>query len=383
WLCTPEVALSSDRIDARLSLWHGEARSLRSGASVHVHLGASDVMGSVAMLDEGDALAPGAAARVQLVLREPIGVWRGERIVLRDASASRTLAGGVVLDPEAPQRYRRTAQRLAALAAWEAEEPAERLRALLHASPGGVDLEAWLRAEGRVATALPALPVGVLRGGDANADWALAAAHAEALRTAVLDALAAFHRQQPDELGPDTARLRRLAAPRLAEPLWRVLLTALQREGAVMQHGAQLHLPEHGVQLSAQEQRIAQKVLPRLEAGGFDPPWVRDLAADTRESEALLRAVLARLARRGELHQVVKDLYYPAGTMKRLAQLARERAGPDGELTAASFRDATQLGRKRAIQILEFFDRVGLLRRVHDAHRLRSDCSLFVEQEPR
>ena len=47
--------------------------------------------------------------------------------------------------------------------------------------------------------------------------------------------------------------------------------------------------------------------------------------------------------------------------------------------TAAAFRDATGLGRKRAIQILEHFDRVGLLRRVGDEHRLRTESTLFTD----
>jgi selenocysteine-specific elongation factor len=89
---------------------------------------------------------------------------------------------------------------------------------------------------------------------------------------------------------------------------------------------------------------------------------------------------LARLAQRGELFQVVKDLYYPPATMARLTAIARQvAAAHEGEVVAASFRDATQLGRKRAIQILEHFDRIGLLRRVGDAHRLRSDSLLFAE----
>jgi selenocysteine-specific elongation factor len=40
---------------------------------------------------------------------------------------------------------------------------------------------------------------------------------------------------------------------------------------------------------------------------------------------------------------------------------------------AARFRDVVGLGRKRAIQILEFFDRVGYTRRVRDAHVLRTE----------
>lgn len=107
---------------------------------------------------------------------------------------------------------------------------------------------------------------------------------------------------------------------------------------------------------------------------------MRDLARDAGESEPLLRTTLARLAQRGELHQVVKDLYYPQAAIARLAGIVRTVAQTNAdEVTAARFRDATQLGRKRAIQLLEYFDRIGLLRRVGDVHRLRSDSSLFVE----
>jgi selenocysteine-specific elongation factor len=68
--------------------------------------------------------------------------------------------------------------------------------------------------------------------------------------------------------------------------------------------------------------------------------------------------------------------------MAKLAAMARQVAAADGtqQVNAASFRDATGLGRKRAIQILEYFDRVGLLRRVGDVHKLRTDSTLFVEE---
>ena len=119
---------------------------------------------------------------------------------------------------------------------------------------------------------------------------------------------------------------------------------------------------------------------PRLAEAGFEGAWARDLARAGGDSEALMRTTLARLAQRGELHQVVKDLYYPLSTMATLAALARQVAAANaGVVTAATFRDATQLGRKRAIQLLEHFDRIGLTRRVGDVHRLRADSvALFA-----
>ena len=379
WLVAPEAALSSDRIDATLALWHAEPRPLRSGTPVHLHLGAAAVQGTVAILDR-EVLEPGATARVQLVLRRPVGAWHGDRVVLRDAAASRTIAGGTVLDPFAPVRYRRTPQRFAELDALALPEPAARLEALVQVAPHGVDLRRFAAAQAR---SLPAMRPELLRQQDTASDWALGLAQVQAARIRALEALAEFHARHPTELGPDAARLRRLALPRLPEPLWRALLAALQADGTVAVRGAFVHLPEHGVQLSATEQRIAQKVAPMLADAGFDGAWVRDLARDAGESEPLMRVTLARLAQRGELHQVVRDLYYPVATAARLAAIARAvAAGSDGEITAAGFRDATRLGRKRAIQVLEYFDRIGMLRRIGDVHRVRPDSGLFEGVRP-
>ena len=116
WLVSPAAALQTTRIDVRLTLWQAEGKPLRSGTPVHVHAGSAQGLGTVALL-EPLQLAPGETGLAQLVLQAPLAAWQGDRIVLRDASASRTLAGGTVLDPFAPVRYRRTPQRLAELQA--------------------------------------------------------------------------------------------------------------------------------------------------------------------------------------------------------------------------------------------------------------------------
>ncbi len=276
---------------------------------------------------------------------------------------------------------------LAELAALAQPHTAPRVAALIQHAPHGVDLQRLRTALGLLTLPAQALPAGTLldtADPGQPAQHALGAAAADTLAQATIAALQAFHDRQPDELGPDTARLRRLAAPRLPAPLWQALLARLAQDQRVVLHGAVAHLPTHGAQLSATENRIAQKVAPALLQAGFEGAWARDLARDAQEPEPLVRATLARLARRGELHAVVKDLYYPLPTMHELAHRARSVAAEHGgQVLAAQFRDATGLGRKRAIQILEYFDRVGLTRRVGDVHKLRTDSALFQHSDPR
>ena len=393
WLVARGSGIATARLDAEITLWHDEPNVLRSGTPVHVHVGAADVVGAVAVLHRLDgaasdadaakesALPPGGSALVQLVLREPIAAWRGDRVVLRDNSASRTVAGGRVLDPFAPARYRRTPQRLSELSAWRQAEPATRLAGLVAAAPFGLSLRAWSAAEGLPAGTRPALPSGALRAdGGAQDTWVLGGAQCAALRDAVLRTLAACHAREPDTLGPDASRLRRLAAPRLPPALWPALLAALAAENRIVQSGAFVHLPEHGLRLSASDQQLAQKIQPWMADAGFEGAWVRDLARNVNASETLMRVTAARLAQCGQLHQIVKDLYCTPEHVVRLAAILRRLAAScGGEVTAASFRDATGLGRKRAIQLLEYFDRVGLLRRIGDTHRLRDGTHLFAE----
>ena len=246
---------------------------------------------------------------------------------------------------------------------------------LLAEAPHGLPRSQLVRLTG---LAQPPVPAGSMElpaaDGDAlllgNAAW-------QALQTQVLQALERFHSVAPDEPGINAARLRRMALPSLQhgahDVLYTGLLDALLAGEHIRSTGAWLHLPDHSVQLSAAEQALAQKLLPAIAAGRYDPPWVRDLARDHGSAEELVRQLLKKLGRQGAVFQVVKDLFYAAAQVDALAALMAELAAQAerGQVEAAAFRDATGLGRKRAIQILEFFDRVGYTRRVRDSHVLR------------
>jgi selenocysteine-specific elongation factor len=385
WLVESGATSVSARVDVELTVWQGETSSLRSGASLHVHVGAASVMASVAVLDAGDAIEPGATARAQLVLRQPVGLWRNDRVVLRDAAASRTIGGGKVLDPLAPTRYRRTPQRMAELDAMALPSVTERFSALLAVSENGLAIDQFWRVEGTRADAWP--PSGLnldsaLVAQSADGQFALSGVRAAAASMKACDALCQYHLAHPEELGPDPSRLRRLALPRLNASLFDALLAQLIAAGAVTRRGAAIHLPEHGVRLSDADQRVAQQIAAPIDAARFEGAWIRDLARDCRIAESVLRGSVARLSQQGEVHQVVRDLLYSTAVMTELATIARALASEaEGTVTAAALRDATQLGRKRAIQILEYFDRVGLFRRVGDSHKLRTESQLFVTHE--
>ena len=377
WMADARVLQASDRIDIRLHLL-AEAPPMQQWTAVHVHIGTQRCTAHVALLQDG-AIEPGTEVAAQLVLDHPVFTIPGDRLILRNAQASRTIAGGMVLDPYAPARKRRSAERTTYLQALESLITTGSPAALVSHANHGISLSQLQRLSGRAMDGITLPGTQLIDQPDGDAVL-IDAQRWQQLQQQVLDTLARFHEKYPDEPGINAARLRRMAWPGLIHPqhdkLWRALLDQLLAEQQLSSSGAWLHLPGHSVQLSANEQALAEQLLPMLQAGRFDPPWVRDLATDTGTGEEVVRQLLRKLARQGDVFQVVKDLFYTATNMDELARIVKELASATshGEVVAREFRDATGVGRKRAIQIIECFDRLGYTRRVRDAHVLRPDA---------
>lgn len=373
WLAEPLALQPSTRLDVRLH-WLAESAPLTGWTAVHLHLGTQHCTGHVLPLGDGP-LQPGHEGYAQLVLDAPAYALPGDRVILRNAQASRTLGGALVLDPDAPARKRRSAQRQAAWQALEHWLTQNDTSTLLLQARHGLPLTQLQRLCGH---SQPPLPEGLQRIPLPQGDTLLLHPQAwEQLQTQLLQALERFHQQQPDEPGAHNARLQRIVWPGLAtshhQALWQALVAHLCATGQLQAQGAWLHLPSHRVQLTEQERAWAEQLLPRLAQGRFDPPWVRDLANALGLGEEIVRQLLRKLARQGLLFQVVKDLFYTQENMIALANLIAQLAAEDvqGRVMARQFRDATGLGRKRAIQILECFDRLGLTRRIGDTHIMR------------
>jgi selenocysteine-specific elongation factor len=205
--------------------------------------------------------------------------------------------------------------------------------------------------------------------------FAILDSHWRVLYDGALTALRNFHAQYPDEPGVDRARLRRLAAPGVNDGLWRALMGELLRDHAVASSDYWLHLPQHQVTLDDRERRLAAQLQSIIAAARYDPPWVRDLAAKVQSPEEEIRRVLGKCAVQRQVYQIVKDLFYHPDTVRELRSELQTLYRRHNVILAAEFRDAIGIGRKRSIQLLEFFDRVGYTRRIPQGRIVRADSS--------
>jgi selenocysteine-specific elongation factor len=367
WVQHAALANTSTRIDAWLQVSPQAAR-VTDRMPVHLHHGAADVLGRVTLLRDA-RLEPGASGPVSLALDAPLALARGDRFIVRDTSARHTLGGGRVLDIAPPARGRRTPARLALLDA-------------LHTLPAVEALQHWVEQQvvpldrlthGWNLLAAESQALGEASGARLAAGSLLSAARWQALGAAISTAVAAAHQREPEMPGLEQQRLRRVAAPSVSPEAFAELLDELLADGTLVRRGAFIALPGHTAELKPAQRVQWERIKPLLLTTPFGPPRVRDIAADLAWPEAEVRALLRAVARLGEVTLVAPDHFFLTDAVASMADIAAALASDSGAARAAAFRDRIGGGRKVAILILEFFDRVGYTRRLRDDHVPRRD----------
>ncbi|QFQ85956.1 selenocysteine-specific translation elongation factor [Paracoccus kondratievae] len=365
----PVLHAPSQRIDVALRVLGTEPKALTTWFPARLHLGAAETGVRVVPLE--GPIAPGAERLAQLVLDRPLAATAGERFILRDVSARRTIGGGRLIDLRAPARHRARPERLAALRAMAMPDPARALTALADLTV--IDLNGFARDR---ALALPELDRAVTASGVATipgSRQALAPARLDALREAMQAELAAFHAENADLQGVGREKLRLMLTPRLPKADFAALLRAEAEAGRIALDGAFIRLPGHLPRLSPEDEALLELILPRLSGEErFRPPRVRDFAHEFGAGETEVRRILRMAARQGRLDQIAHDHFFARATTVEMVGIIRDLGArsSDGWFTAPAFRDRVQNGRKVAIQILDFFDKLGLTLRRGDLRRI-------------
>ncbi len=331
---------------------------------LHIHHAASHVTGRVSLLE---------GALAELVFDAPLWLADNDRLVLRDISARVTLAGARVVTLNPPRRGKRKPEYLHWLATL-APATDDRAALLAHLERGAVNLDAfgWARQLSREGLRQLTQQPEFIQAGVSLLNTAVAARW----QRKILEVLTTYHQQHQDEPGPGRERLRRMALPMEDEALVLLLIERMRESGELHSYHGWLHLPDHKAGFTPAQQAVWEKADALF---GDEPWWVRDLARETATDEQTMRQVLKHAAQQGLITAIVKDRYYRHHRIVTFANLIRALDHERGSTCAADFRDRLNVGRKLAIQILEYFNRIGFTRRRGNDHLLR-DALLFADE---
>jgi selenocysteine-specific elongation factor len=311
----------------------------------------------------GGQIAPGGAGLGQLRFKRPVVGFAGQAAVLRQLSPAATLAGAVILDPQATAVGAGDRRRLAVMQAAQ-QQDGTALAAALCAQGRGVALWSDLVRLAR-CDATAALPTGVVR---LAPEHVALADDLATVQTAVVAALQRFHADHPIKQGAALSMLQQVTPLRGLVPFAQA---ELHRGGEVVLRDGLVSLARHDPFAALAPQQLARltEIEERMRAGGTSPPDVRQFdAPDDADLIALLVAQgrLVSLANIALKQQVV----FHAATIGQAQRSLAASFPPPTAFTTSAARTALGTTRKFIVPLLEHLDALGMTLRDGDTRQI-------------
>jgi selenocysteine-specific elongation factor len=365
WVLAPGTLVPSHMLDVRLRVLPDAPRPLRNRQRIRFHLGASEVLGRVSLLEE-EAVPAGEEGLAQIRLEGPVVADRGDRFVLRFYSPPRTLAGGSVILPVAPKRRRGQGGALEELRREEKGSPAERIRALVEGEPAGISpadaaLRLGLSAEQLHAHLAPLQAAGVV--GVLENGLLVSALLLTRLADTACRALETHHRDQPFRWGLGRGELKSRLGTGLPAPLFDHLLRELAASGRVSEKDGQVRLGDGKMALPAGLQDRVDRVERVLEEGAVSPPTLKEIQ---KQLGFPVLEILEYLTFEGRAVKVTPELFLNRLQFQKLTKWLEGFFHANDELAVSQLRDVWGMSRKYSVPILECLDREGWTRREGD-----------------
>jgi selenocysteine-specific elongation factor len=371
-LCVPGTLRPSDAFDATLALLPDAPRPLANRARVRFHLGTSERLARVVLLDR-EELQPGEQCYVHLRLESPSAALPQDRYVIRSYSPALTIGGGSILDPN-PARERRARKRiLEHLAVLERGSVSERVaRHLLAAGYAPVTAEELRRRSDLEAATVAECLEALRQAGKAIAVGAKAEAgvlHVDRvaeLEREVEARLAEFHAREPLKDGLAKEELRSKLPPQLPSAAFGWLLTRLTEGGRLAVERDKVRLASHRPTLSAAEAEAKTKIETAYREAAFQPPTPDGVLAGVGAERKLAQAVFRRLVDDGTLIKINADLYLHREPYQLLRERVLAHFQGKPSINVGMMKELFGVSRKFAIPFLEHLDDVHLTRRQGD-----------------
>ena len=367
-------------LDVQLTQLPTAPRVLRTRSRVRFHIGSTEVLARVRVLNEGNEIAPGHTGFAQLRLEAPVVALHHERFIIRSYSPADTIGGGLVLDPQATKHRGRDLAKISErLQTLLMAEPAARLAEFVKGSGshGLRTSDVVVRTGWRDEVVNKRLKEAIDRSGILDVDGVLIAKEVyKELTQAVLTETKAHHKREALSRGLSREILRDRHFARAAPEVFRAVVSDLERAGALVVEKEIVRLPEHGRQLSADDDELKQELASTYRKAGLAAPSIDEAFTQSRVSSAQrvhARKILQLLLDQQTLVRVHPEMLFHGDVIRDLkTQLQKYAAAhePERLIDVGQFKELAGISRKFAIPLLEYFDRERVTVRAGDKRKI-------------
>lgn len=363
------------RVDVKFHLLKDASLTLKHNTEVKLFVGATEVLSRVRTLGS-DVIKPGETGWLQLEMKDPVVVTRGDRYILRRPSPGETIGGGTIIDPYPTGRYKRFStglvERLESLSAGAPTDILTQSLANLMAAPlrdvvlhSNLDEEA---AENAVNELVESGDLVILERdrGELRIDSDILVStkgYWEQLSTSTLRVIEDYHSAYPLRKGMAKEELK--SRLKISSRLFLATIRILVSEEELAETGPLVLKTHHKITFSVQQEQVVQNALKRFAASPYSPPSIKDTITEVGED------VYQAMVDLNLLMPVSPEVVFRQEDYEKMVAEVKNILHDQGTLSAAQVRDHFNTSRRYVLALLEHMDEVGITIREGDVRRLR------------
>jgi len=375
-ICHEKLAMVSDRFDAFLEVRPAAGKGIKNHQRVRIHAGTAERLAKLILLGSKEKVEPKGSAYCQIALGEPVAVLRGDRFIVRDETARRTLGGGIVIHPWARKHKRGEPELEARLDSLHRGELSTLAEGFINQSddfalPLGSIHQFLNLKEEEARNQIERIKTVRSLGAEGEKVYTTENKW-QNLKESTLKALKDFHASHPLAPGMDMEELRAKVLYAVPLRLFRDFIEILSADKAVVREGNLLRLPQHRIRLEDEQKDLMDRIKMSLGRDPLAPPDLGQMEKELGIARAKLLEVARVMERDGPIVRIAPDLYFARDCVDKVKGVLYKYLAEKGEITAAACRDLLGSSRKYTIPLLEYFDREGLTIRIGDVRRLKS-----------
>jgi selenocysteine-specific elongation factor len=376
-VATPGYLVPSRVLTVRLHCLSDVKRPIKHRAPIRFHVGTSEIMGTVALLD-ADAIEPGGWGIAQVFLEEPATATWGQPYVIRGPSATQTLGGGQVLQPVAKKIRRRHVEMLERIERlWSGDADQRALTVAWFGGFSGFSPADLVRGANIDPDETQPLIVRLKARGEL-VDVAVGQArrlllHADMLKeldSRILHVLDRLHEEFPLMSSHDRQKVQSQLDYVGDESLVHAAVDRLIEKKQLVGDLRRVARADFKPKLSANLRKLKDKMVAAYRESRFQPPDPADFAGQAGGNAANLKDLLDVCVAEGLLVPITDDIYLHVDTEAEMRRLITEKLATGSGATVAEIRDLLGTTRKYAVPLCEYLDRVGVTRREGDLRYL-------------
>ena len=372
----PGFLTPSFMLDGQFKLLESAPKELKNRTRVRVHHGTSEVLGRVVLTDR-EVLKPGETAFVQLRLEQPVIPKYNDNFVIRSYSPVQTIGGGRILDSH-PVKFR-LAQKDDFTNRCEIfliGEGVDVVRLYLTEAAGFMT-EKQLRVRSELDEESVKEGLGALKESgevfvmtiDKSDNYVLRAkfdAHIKAFEGFLNDNF------KKNPLNPWMSKqlVRSQLFDWMSDKEFDAFVAHAQESGKVVVDKAQVAHAKAQVTVGAEDEKLIERLTKAIVDGAYGPPETTWLAKEFGADLKKLNSLADLLTREHKFVRIAPNMYFEAGLIEKAKSDIKSNFSGK-QISPADVRQLFDTSRKYVIPLLNYFDMIGVTRRVGDSRIVR------------